>query len=104
MGEHQRSPTLTRITMSSQNPARETVRRQGMTGELDNREGLSRGKRTRPLPFPGPLPSLGFNCIGLRVRESKEDATIQGGAWGSQPEREDQKAGVREGAGAASGP
>lgn len=58
-----------------------------MTGELDNREGLSRGERTRPLPFPGPLPSLGSNCIGLRVKESKEDATIQGGAWESQPER-----------------
>lgn len=78
-----------------------------MTGELDNREGLSGGERDTPSTLP--WPASFFRLQPQRTKdkpswESKEDATVQGGAWGSQPEREDQKAGVREGAGAASGP
>lgn len=78
-----------------------------MTGELDNREGLSRGERDTPSTLPWPASFFRLQPQKTKDKtswESKEDATIQGGAWGSQLEREDQKAGVREGARAASGP
>lgn len=42
--------------------------RAGDDRKTNNREGPSRGKGTRPSPFPGPPPPTGSNHLGLNIR------------------------------------